>query len=208
MFFSSVALIALTLAIAARRPVARLMERRFRRLELLWLAIGLRLLFVPAALYPFLSTIPYPGLPRVGGLLYILSLLLVVAFTWLNRRVPGVPLIGLGLLMNALVITANGGQMPVDPGQLAAIGQLEEMQETERIGEWSTFAVMKEGTRLSFLGDRIPIPMPFKEPTILSLGDLAIAAGILLFFFVIPEARRSSGSSSSLRAGTTSIGNG
>ncbi len=187
MFFSSVTLIALVLALISRRPLGRLVGARFRRIEILWVAIALRLLFIPGALYPILRQTPFPGLPPVGGLLYILSLLLVVLFAWFNRWSLGISAIGLGLLMNALVIISNGGQMPADPGQVAAIGQLSEFQNMKSRGEWSTFTLAKPDTRLAFLEDRLPVPMPFKEPSILSLGDLVIALGILLFFLVIPE---------------------
>ncbi len=192
MFFGSITLVALVLALVSRRPVGRLIDLHFRRIWILWLAIALRLLFVPAALYPLLGMVLFPGLPPVGGILYLCSLLLVVLFAWCNRRIVGVSVIGLGLLMNAAVIGLNGGQMPVDPGWLTSIGQLEDMRSSESQGEWSTFAVMKPETRLAFLGDQIPMPMPFKEPTILSLGDLVIALGISLFFFVIPKELRSS----------------
>ena len=191
MYFGSVTLVALALALATRRPVGRLIELRFRRIGILWLAIALRLLFVPGALYSLWRAVPFPGLPAVGSMIYVSSFLLVVLFAWFNRRIVGVSVIGLGLLMNAAVIGTNGGQMPVDPGQVAAIGQLNEFLDAENRGEWSTFTVMKPETRLAFLGDRFPVPMPFKEPSILSLGDLAITAGILLFFFVIPTDRPS-----------------
>ncbi len=192
MFFGSVTLVALVLALAGRRQVIRLVDLRFRRIWVLWLAIALRLLFIPGAVYPLLRTTPFPGLPPTGSILYLCSLLLVVLFAWFNRRIVGISVIGLGLLLNAAVIGLNGGQMPVEVGQLAATGQLEEMRAGESQGEWSTFAIMKPDTRLPFLGDRILMPMPFREPTILSLGDLVIALGIFLFFFVIPRELRSS----------------
>lgn len=186
MFFGLVALVGLALALVTRRPLLRLAETDFRHLEVLWLAIGLHLLFVPDGLAPLLGVELVPGLPPLGGLLYVTSLILLAVFTWINRHAPGVALIGLGLLLNALVIASNGGQMPVDPQPLAAIGSLEEAREAASDSRWSSFSVMHEGTRLAFLGDHLLVPMPLRDPVILSLGDLAIAAGILLFFLVIP----------------------
>jgi hypothetical protein len=187
MYFSLVTITSLALALASRRPLGWLLDARFRFIWVLWLAIAIRLLFVPGALYPLLSRTPFGGLPRVGGMLYILSLAMVVLFTWLNRRILGIAVIGLGLLLNALVIGANGGQMPVDPAQAVASGQADELAAPGMRGEWSTFTLAKPETRLSLLGDRISVPMPFKEPSILSLGDLVISAGILLFFLLPPR---------------------
>lgn len=191
MFFGLVALLSLAVALVARRPLGGLVGRRFRRVGVLWLAIGLHLLLVPPELAGLLASTPWAGLPPVGGSMYTASLSLLVAFVWLNRRVSGLPLIGLGLMLNTLVIALNGGQMPVDPAQLAAKGGLNELLEMEMMGQWSTFSVMGEETRLAFLGDWLPVPMPFRDPVILSPGDLLIAAGVVAFFLVIPEARRS-----------------
>lgn len=187
MFLGLVALTGLILALVSRRPLGRLLTQHFRRIALLWLGAGLHVLFVPPALNPILSTSPVPGLPPVGGMLYVASLALLLAFAWSNRHNVGIAVIGLGLLMNAAVITANGGQMPVDAGQLAAKGQLQEMVDLEQAGMWSSFAVSNEDTRLFFLGDRLLMPRPVIEPVVLSLGDFVIAAGILLFLLVIPE---------------------
>lgn len=190
MYFTMVTLASFLLALAARRPLVRLLDLRFRLVGVLWAAIAIRLLFVPGALYPMLSSHPFPGLPPLGGLLYVLSLLMVVIFAWFNRRILGISVIGLGLLLNALVIGANGGQMPVDPKEAAAAGQLQALVEPEGRGEWSTFALMRPDTPLSLLGDRISVPMPFKEPSILSVGDFVITVGIFLFFFFVPGRER------------------
>lgn len=191
MFMASVALTALILALVVRRPVARLADRRFRRAELLWLGVALHLAFVPPVLNPLLSITPLPGLPPVGGVLYVFSLSLLAVFAWLNRGVPGVLLIGLGLLMNALVIALNCGRMPVDPGLLEAKGDLEEMLAMEAAGRWSTWTIMGEDTLLSFLGDWLLVPRPIVGPGALSPGDIVIAAGVVFFFMVIPEAAES-----------------
>jgi hypothetical protein len=188
MFLWPVVLIGLILAIVARRPLGTLLAQRFHRTSLLWLGIGAQLLFVPSALHPVLSASIFPGLPKIGGLLYISSLALVLGFALLNRRTVSIAVIGLGLLMNAAVIAANGGQMPVDPIQLAAQGTLDEMVAEEADGGWSVHSTMGDGTRLAFMGDwvMLTVPRPVGKSVILSPGDVVIACGILMFLLVIP----------------------
>ncbi len=195
MFLSMVALGSLALALITRRPLWALLRRRFRLLGLLWLGAGLHVAFAIPLMSPYVAERPVPGLPPIGGLLYVGSLSVLLLFAWLNRRHLGVAVIGLGLLMNAIVIASNGGQMPIDPSQLAAKGALEETLAITNAGKWDPYVVESANTRLGFLGDWISIPRPLIGPVILSPGDLVIAAGILLFFVVIPEAASARGES-------------
>lgn len=188
MLLGSVALIALVLAVVTRRPVRFLLQRRFKRLALLALAVALQLLFGIPFLHDALSARLLPGVPQAGGLLYGASLLLLLAFVWENRRILGVAVVGLGLAMNAAVILANGGQMPVDPAQLAAKEELTEARRVEASGRWTMYSVAGADTRLVQLGDWLMVPRPLIGPVILSPGDVVIAAGLVMFFLVIPEA--------------------
>ncbi len=188
MFLAMVALSALILSLVVRRPVRALLDRKFHYLELLWLGAMLHLAYLPAGFQSILARPLSPGLPQTGGLLYVASLLLLLAFIWTNRRHLGVAAIGMGLLMNTSVIAANGGHMPVDPACLAMKGALEETIAAERSGEWTFYVVAHERTRLVQIDDRIMMPRPILDPVILSPGDLVIAFGIVLFFMVIPEA--------------------
>ena len=43
------------------------------------------------------------------------SLILFLAFVWLNRRLPGMPILMIGLGLNLIVILANRGWMPISP---------------------------------------------------------------------------------------------
>ena len=191
MFLWPVVLIGLALALVTRRPLGNLLARKFDRIELLLLGLGLQLLLAPTALAPILSTSTAPGLPRVGGLLYVGSLVSLLVFAWLNRRCLGVAVMGVGLLMNTAVIAANGGQMPVSPDQMAVQGSLNKMLAEEGSGNWSPHTMMGDETRLAFLGDwvLVMVPRPVAKSVIVSPGDLVVAAGVLLFLLVIPEAK-------------------
>lgn len=101
--------------------------------------------------------------------LLLLSQLLVVAWAILNRFRPGIPLIAIGLLLNATVIAANGA-MPVDP---AAIARLGIDGATVPPGKHE---LLTAASRLPWLADRLALP-PIR--TIVSVGDIVLAAGLV-----------------------------
>jgi Family of unknown function (DUF5317) len=104
------------------------------------------------------------------ALLHIGTYVLVALFLWANRRIPGVRVIGIGMLANALAIVINGGVMPasITAQHLAGL--------TTGPGFHNSAALAHP--RLLFLGDIIPVPGPL--PNVLSVGDCAIFAGLLL----------------------------
>ncbi len=87
------------------------------------------------------------------------ALLLVVLIV--NARTLGLPLMALGVTLNLAVVLLNGG-MPVPASQ---------------IGRMTYGGFYTVGSRLSFLGDVIPGPMP---GLLFSPGDIALFAGAFL----------------------------
>lgn len=106
-----------------------------------------------------------------GYLLLLASQLLVFGFILANWWRPGIGLIALGLLMNALVIGANGA-MPVDVAAIEQLG-VENVQVPPGKHE-----PMTDDTRLAWLGDVYPVS-PIR--TIVSLGDVVLALGLVPF---------------------------
>ncbi len=104
--------------------------------------------------------------------LHVLSYLLLLGFICLNLRQRAMLIIGLGVLLNLMVITANQGKMPVDPEVLEP-----EMRQELLRGEGSpVHAPLTEETNLGFLGDHIPLP--HTPDDIISVGDIFLAAGL------------------------------
>ena len=101
--------------------------------------------------------------------LYIASLLVVVGVLWLNRSLPGVRLLLVGSLLNAIVITANAGQMPrhepLSPEPAPGIVR----------GPFTNTRGIDANTRLVQLGDILELP--FRPGYFFSAGDIAIAVG-------------------------------
>jgi len=125
----------------------------------IWVDFTFQVLYLNS-LYPFL----YTG-----------SFILLLASIIPHRHDIGLLVIGSGILLNLIVIAANGGMMPVDGTALPA-----EVLESLAAGKKSPFHTPIDAeTLLPFLGDRITL---FYRPNqLLSLGDLVLGTGIFIF---------------------------
>jgi hypothetical protein len=130
-------------------------------------------LLVAAAVVQVLTSTLAPGSGFARGLALVLTTLLVGLFVLGNTRVAGTPLIGLGLLLNVLVVGANAA-MPVSVDAAARAGlsrdqlHLESDAMREELGP---------ATRLPWLGDVVPVALPWR-PQVVSPGDVLVAAGV------------------------------
>ncbi len=145
---------------------------------------------VLAALVIQLLIFPLPG--REGPLLalskgataalHLASYALLAAFVALNRKERGLLLMGLGMLLNVVVIAANGGYMPTYPELLAAAGRLEAAQKLKAMGTYANNVCINcEGVsaRLTFLGDVFYVPAGVPFANVFSLGDVLLAVGLI-----------------------------
>lgn len=105
------------------------------------------------------------------------SYALLVSFTVLNRRMRGIPLVLIGLLLNAAVILANGG-MPVSERAIRASGQEDMLEAFTRQGA-TKHHLMTEDDVLRPLGDITGVPPPIRQ--VVSVGDFFIYGGIVWF---------------------------
>jgi Family of unknown function (DUF5317) len=111
---------------------------------------------------------------RVG---YVATFAAAAAFLLVNRRVPGVLLIGAGGAMNAVAIVANGGVMPARVGALAAAGR----PITE--ARFRNSAAVAH-PHLGWLGDTFAIPDGVPLANVFSAGDVVIVAGVLVLVHI------------------------
>lgn len=107
------------------------------------------------------------------GLVTSQSLLLVVV--WFNRSRPGMSVLGVGLLLNLLVIILNGGLMPITPEMVGSLG-ISEWQPGQRLGATKDIVLPVADTRLWVLSDRFFLQLP-SYSVAYSIGDVLIAAG-------------------------------
>lgn len=149
---------------AAGGRLRRLEHLPFRGLPLLGGAV--LALFAGAALS--LAGLPArptygAGLAAAGGL--------ALAFCVRSRAVQGLGLVGAGLLLNALVVTVNGG-MPVSAAAAARAGA-----DPAAVLADARHVPAGAGTALRALADVIPVPLPLR-PEVDSAGDVLVAAGL------------------------------
>lgn len=114
-----------------------------------------------------------------GSWVFVASFIPLMYGVWSSRRLAGMVWIGIGLLLNLVVIAANGGSMPVDPDAARRVGVLAMDEEIEREGHYRHVR-MDQTTRLWFLGDIIPIPPPYPRPGVASIGDLMMVIGVFV----------------------------
>ena len=100
---------------------------------------------------------------------------------WVNRTYPGLSVAFIGILLNAIVIVANGGFMPIWSVSLEAAG----FQPADVTGALHV-VVTGEGaeflTRALIIGDVIPVPIPVVR-NVASLGDVFLSLGLAFFLF-------------------------
>lgn len=107
--------------------------------------------------------------------LHSFSYILLLGFTVANRSFPGIRIASIGIALNALVISLNGGLMPVDPMYLP-----EESHLLLQAGT-GTHGLVTDATRLKFLADIFYAAIPGLGKQLFSLGDIFIDLGIGIF---------------------------
>lgn len=109
--------------------------------------------------------------------LYMLTLIALLVFLFINRTVFGMPVLMAGLVLNLLVIGVNGGRMPADSRALIATGQSARAELLEKDRTAANCVLMSEDTHLNFLGDSIVLPLLGTLGAAYSIGDLVALAG-------------------------------
>jgi hypothetical protein len=113
---------------------------------------------------------------RVGGPLHIMTYMLLLVGLWLNRHRWEMRVVGVGVLLNCLVIAANGGSMPVDRELAVRAGNMTMV----RLLDSPTYVhhePMTPETRLKPLGDVLLLPRPYPRPHVFSIGDVFVTVG-------------------------------
>jgi hypothetical protein len=147
----------------------RLRNLEHLRLRWWWLApLGLLMQLAPLPLHGHAEK-------QVSVALLIASYPVLLAFAARNIRLPGMPLIFVGLFMNLLVIAVNDG-MPVTRHALEASGQGGLLQDLIHKGG-AKHHLARPGDVLLPLADVIPVGGPIQQ--VVSAGDLVVYAGMV-----------------------------
>ncbi|TYP57824.1 DUF5317 domain-containing protein [Thermosediminibacter litoriperuensis] len=155
-----------------------LTEIPMRRLELIFLSFIIRYapLFLKGPFKEFASNYIMA--------ISIISYTLLLSGLFSNWHIKPLRAAAIGVLMNFLVIVANGGKMPVSLWAVDAAG-LQEFKSDLFNPDYLYHTALTSSTRLALLGDIIPLPRPYPRPRVFSIGDLLMAAGI---FFLVQDA--------------------
>jgi hypothetical protein len=110
----------------------------------------------------------------------ITTYLMLIAFLCANRGLPGMKAIMMGGLLNLIVITANGGYMPVTSEALERSGHLDLIylhgDEAFVLGS-KDIVQQSEETQLALLSDVISTPDGLPIQATMSPGDILIIVG-------------------------------
>lgn len=134
---------------------------------------------------------------QFNGYIYIVIYVTGLSLLWLNRHQKGLGIIFAGVLLNFIVMLANGGRMPVSLEAAQAVLDpiyIDMLMSGDAV---TKHFLMDESTRLSFLGDIIPLGPPYPRSQAISIGDVVINVGVFLFILQL-LGKKSKPSSNSL----------
>ncbi|HAF62865.1 MAG TPA: hypothetical protein DCK95_11155 [Anaerolineaceae bacterium] len=118
------------------------------------------------------------------------SQLLLLVFVWQNRDLPGIKVMGLGLLLNFVVIALNHGFMPLSPEtaqKLIPAGVTADLAIGERVEYGKDILLQVSDTNLWFLSDIFVLPKWFTNRAAFSLGDIFISVGAFLLLWSLGD---------------------
>ncbi|MDT0165690.1 DUF5317 domain-containing protein [Actinotalea sp. AC32] len=144
--------------LAGRWP-AGLLLHRWRMPWLVWATLALQFVVLE---------VPMPD--AVPPVLHVGTYVVALGFVWVNRRLPGLLLIGAGAFANGLTIALNGGVLPADPRAVARAG-------LEHDDSFANSTVVADPV-LPWLGDAFAWPAPLPLANTFSVGDVLILAGV------------------------------
>lgn len=116
----------------------------------------------------------------VAALCVVTSQLALLVFALHNRRLLGMQILIIGLILNLGVIAANDGFMPINPQtaeRLIGVEAVNQLTIGSRFG-FKDILLPRGETRLEFLADRFLPPASFPYQVAFSLGDVFIAFGV------------------------------
>lgn len=111
----------------------------------------------------------------------IFSYIVLILAVWYNNNLKGMNIIILGIIFNFAVIVANGGHMPVLLSSLYRAG-LDDFALILKEGSYVTHSLITEKTFCAFLADVFPLPPPFPDPSVVSVGDFFMFFGVFSLF--------------------------
>ncbi|ERI94153.1 hypothetical protein HMPREF1982_01165 [Clostridiales bacterium oral taxon 876 str. F0540] len=137
---------------------------------------GLYLVFAAFFLEYIILALLKKGSIKIGTLTLLSDIIMysmLMIFTYLNRKDKWLLMLGIGFMLNAVVIFANGGMMPVSETVVRAYGF------NGDLGTTGLYRFVDSNTHFVFLADIIPLGN--RRLGIASLGDIVECVGVAGF---------------------------
>lgn len=106
-----------------------------------------------------------------------------------NRRQKGLKLIGLGLMLNGLILMFSGAAVPLEGTILAHLGYNETYLSMEKEQAFSSYLI-HEQTKSLFLSDVIHLPTSYPHPQPGGLGLGLVGFGLLIQLALFETSRQ------------------
>lgn len=169
LWLAIVIFLALAIAVLRGGRLVNLGDIELRAWWLLFIALGLQ---IGTRFLPDEDWSEWTGVAMV-----LTSFVLLMALVLMNRSKQGMWIAGLGVLMNFVVISANGG-MPVLAGA-AEVASGFTVANPDLSGSFK-HVLLDENSRLTFFADVIPLRL-VGIGEVISLGDIFLALGLGVF---------------------------
>jgi hypothetical protein len=165
-------IIALALGLLLKGKIYRIADIK---IKYIWV------IFIPLILFAICRWTPLVKYQWFLSGTAIIEKIILIAAALANRRLPGVKLFMVGLMINLIALSVNGGMMPASKGALkAAYGEQYLREAMTAVHVRNT--IMTPDTNLKFLCDVIPMQRPYAlVPAVDSVGDIVMTLGIFIF---------------------------
>jgi hypothetical protein len=158
-------LVAVGLGLVLGGSLTRLADLPLRAPWLFLSAVALQVVAFPVGFLPWRTH------EAAASVLWVASYGLLLAAAILNRRLTGVPIVALGMLLNLAAILANRGTMPV---------RIEAMHDAGRVAVTQANSTALADPALPWLVDRWAAPDWIPLANVFSVGDVVIAVGAVV----------------------------
>jgi len=171
MLYLYIIIISIIIGLLRRGKLSSLSQISLKRIELLVLA------FLIQAGLIFLGSRKIEFVLNYSSYALAFSYVVLLIAVWYNKKLKGMKIIALGIAFNFMVIVANGGHTPILLGSLYKAG-LNDIALILKEGSHVTHTLITEKTLFRFLADVIPLPPPFPDPSVVSVGDFFMFFGV------------------------------
>lgn len=169
---------------------AKKSKRSFQpvRLKLEWLILAA---ILPQILVFFVPATSAHVSDTWASIILVSSLMALFLFCLVNIQQPGFALLGIGLMLNLLVISLNNGLMPIRPEILGDPGS-GGWEIGQRYGITKDVVLPLWQTRFWFFSDIFITPNFFPTRFAYSIGDIILSFGVIRFFWSLGGPTRNS----------------